>query len=265
MARKRRGDGQTALVTGASSGIGLELAKCFAKDGYNLILTARSENTLKQLAEAISKENKVTATPIAADLGKPGGAEKLAGEIKARGLDVDVLVNNAGYGIVGKFDGSNATDEVGMVDLNVRALTELTHAYWPRMIANKKGGVLNVASTASFQPGPGMAVYYATKAYVLSFSEALWKEGHAAGVHVTCLCPGPTDSNFHSRAGSDQIKLLKMGVMMSSRAVARKGYRAFRRNKRVVITGVMNRLLARLVPFMPRRSVLNIVSYLQTV
>jgi len=265
MARKRRGGGQTALVTGASSGIGLELAKCFAKDGYNLILTARSENALKQLAEAISKENKVTATPIAADLGMPGGAEKLAGEIKARGLDVDVLVNNAGYGIVGKFDGSNATDEVGMVDLNVRALTELTHAYWPRMIANRQGGVLNVASTASFQPGPGMAVYYATKAYVLSFSEALWKEGHAAGVHVTCLCPGPTDSNFHSRAGSDQIKLLKMGVMMSSRAVARKGYRAFRRNKRVVITGVMNRLLAWLVPFMPRRSVLNIVSYLQTV
>lgn len=264
MARKRKGDGQTALITGASSGIGLELAQCFAKDGYGLILAARSEAALKQLAEKLAKENKIAATAIAVDLGTPGGPQKLIDEIKSRGLNVDVVVNNAGYGIVGKFNGSNVADQIGMIDLNVRALTELTHAFWPGMIAKKRGGVLNVASTASFQPGPGMAVYYATKAFVLSFTEALWKEGRDAGVHVTCVCPGPTDSNFHSRAGSDQIKLLKMGVMMSSRAVARQGYRAFRRNRRVVINGVMNGALARMVPFMPRRAVLNIVSSLQS-
>jgi short-subunit dehydrogenase len=265
MARKRKGDGQTALVTGASSGIGLELAQCFAKDGYGLILAARSDAALKQLAEKLAKENKIAATAIAVDLGQPGGAQKLIGEIRNRGLNVDVVVNNAGYGIVGKFDGSSATDQIGMIDLNVRALTELTHAFWPSMIANKRGGVLNVASTASFQPGPGMAVYYATKAFVLSFTEALWKEGREAGVHVTCVCPGPTESNFHSRAGSDKIKLLKMGVTMTSRAVARQGYRAFKRNQRVVINGVMNRSLARMVPFLPRRAVLNLVSYLQTI
>jgi len=265
MARKRKGDGQTALVTGASSGIGLELAQCFAKDGYGLILAARSEGALKQLAEKLAKENKIAATAIAVDLGAPGGAQTLIDEIKKRGLNVDVVVNNAGYGIVGKFDGSSAADQVGMIDLNVRALTELTHAFWPAMIASGRGGVLNVASTASFQPGPGMAVYYATKAFVLSFTEALWKEGRKAGVHVTCVCPGPTESNFHARAGSDKIKLLKMGVTMTSRAVARQGYRAFRRNRRVVINGVMNRTMARLVPFMPRRTVLNLVSYLQTV
>ena len=265
MARKRKGDGQTALVTGASSGIGLELAQCFAKDGYGLILAARSDAALKQLAEKLAKENKIAATAIAVDLGQPGGAQKLIDEIKSRGLNVDVVVNNAGYGIVGKFDGSDGAGQIGMIDLNVRALTELTHPFWPGMIANKRGGVLNVASTASFQPGPGMAVYYATKAFVLSFTEALWKEGREAGVHVTCVCPGPTESNFHSRAGSDKIKLLKMGVTMTSRAVARQGYRAFRRNQRVVINGVMNRSLARMVPFLPRRAVLNLVSYLQTV
>lgn len=265
MARKRKGEGQTALVTGASSGIGLELAGCFAKDGYGLILAARSDAALKQLAEKLAKENKIAATAISVDLGKPGGAQSLIDEIRKRGLAVDVLVNNAGYGIVGKFDGSNAADQVGMIDLNVRALTELTHAFWPGMIAKKRGGILNVASTASFQPGPSMAVYYATKAYVLSFTEALWKEARGTGVHVTCDCPGPTESNFHARAGSDKIKLLKTGVTMTSRSVARQAYRAFRRNKRVMINGVMNRSMARLVPFMPRRAVLNLVSYLQTI
>ncbi len=265
MARKRKGDGQTALVTGSSSGIGLELAECFAKDGYGLILAARSEATLKQLAEKLAKENKIAATAISVDLGHPGGAQKLIDEVKKRGLNVDVLVNNAGYGMVGKFDGSAGADQIGMIDLNVRALVELTHAFWPGMIAKKRGGVLNIASTASFQPGPGMAVYYATKAFVLSFSEALWKEGRPFGVHVTCDCPGPTESNFHARAGSDKIKLLKMGVTMTSRAVARQAYGAFKRNRRVVINGIMNRIMARSVPFTPRRAILSLVSYLQTI
>ena len=265
MAKKRRGEGQTALVTGSSSGIGLELAECFAKDGYGLILAARSEGALKQLAEKLAKDNKITATAIAVDLGQPGGAGKLIDEIKQRGLNVDVVVNNAGFGMVGPFNGSGTTDQIGMIDLNVRALTELTHAFWPGMIAKNRGGVLNVASTASFQPGPGMAVYYATKAFVLSFSEALWKEARGTGVHVSCDCPGPTESNFHSRAGSDKIKLLKAGVTMTSAAVAKQAYSGFKRNRRVVINGLMNRSMARLVPFMPRRVILNLVHYLQTV
>ena len=265
MARKRRGEGQTALITGSSSGIGLEVAECFAQDGYGLILAARSEAALKQLAERLAKENKIAATAIAVDLGKPGGAQQLIDEIRKRGLDVDVVVNNAGYGMVGPFHGTKGSDQIGMIDLNVRALTELTHAFWPSMIAKKRGGILNVASTAAFQPGPGMAVYYATKAFVLSFSEALWKEARGTGVHVTCCCPGPTESNFHSRAGSDKIKLLKAGVTMTSKAVAKQAYAAFQRNRRIIINGGMNRSMARLVPFMPRRAVLSLVHYLQTV
>ncbi len=173
-------------------GIGVDLAECFAKDGYDLILTARSEAALKEVATRLSTEYGIKATPVPGDLGTPGGGETLAAEIAKRGLAVDVLVNNAGYGIAGSFEGSDRPSQLGMIDLNDRALAELTHIYWPRMLANKRGGVLNVASLASFQPGPLMAIYYASKAFVLSFSEALWKEAEGSGVHVSCLCPGPT-------------------------------------------------------------------------
>ena len=196
MARKRKGDGQTALITGASYGIGLDLAECFAKDGYNLILTARSADALKQAADKLSAQYKITATASALDLGAHGGGTELAKQIAAKNLNVDVLVTNAGYGIAGAMDGSKAEEQLGMVDLNVRALLELTQIYWPSMLKNKRGGVLNVASTAAFQPGPLMATYYASKAFVLSLSEALWKEAEGTGVHVSCLCPGPTVSKF---------------------------------------------------------------------
>src|SRR6185369_8561371 len=171
---------------------------CFAKDGYGLILTARSAAALQDVAARLSTAHQVRATPIPADLGVPGGGESLAGEIAGRGLAVDALVNNAGYGIAGAFDGSDLASQLGMIDLNDRALVELTHIYWPRMLASGRGGVLNVASTASFQPGPLMATYYASKAFVLSFSEALWKEARGTGVHVSCLCPGPTVSKLPS-------------------------------------------------------------------
>ena len=167
--------GQTALVTGASGGIGLDLAECFAEDGYDLVLAARSEDALKQEAERLAKKFGVNVAPIAIDLGVQGAGRRLADEVRARRLTVDVLVNNAGYGSAGAFDGSDAANQLGMIDLNVRALVELTHACWPGMLARKRGGVLNVASTAAFQPGPLMAVYYASKAFVLSFSEALWR------------------------------------------------------------------------------------------
>lgn len=260
----REGTGQTALVTGASMGIGVDLAECFAKDGYDLILTARSEAALKEVAARLATAHGIQATPITADLGVPGSGEKLAAEIAARGMAVDVLVNNAGYGLAGAFEGSDRASQLGMIDLNDRALVELTHIYWPRMLANKGGGVLNVASTASFQPGPLMAIYYASKAFVLSFSEALWKEAEGSGVRVSCLCPGPTTSNFRERAGTGKTRLARAGQPMSSAVVAGMGYRGWQRNRRIVITGARNALVARLVPFLPRRTVLGLVHKMQS-
>ena len=163
MSPARTGDGQTALVTGASAGIGVDLAECFAANGYHVILTGRTESALREVADRLAKNYGVTATPIAADLGAIGAGQRLADAIKKRGLSVDVLVNNAGYGHAGAFNGSDAATQLGMIDLNDRALVELTHIYWPAMIANRRGGVLNVASTAAFQPGPLMAIYYASK------------------------------------------------------------------------------------------------------
>lgn len=264
MTRKRKGEGQTALVTGASMGIGVDLAECFAKDGYDVILTARSEPALKEVAARLADKYKVKATAIALDLGAIGAGRKLADEIAARGLSVDALVNNAGYGTAGAFNGSDVANQLGMIDLNVRALVELTHIYWPGMLAKKRGGVLNVASTAAFQPGPLMAVYYASKAFVLSFSEALWKEAEKTGVHVSCLCPGPTASNFRERAGTGKTRLSRVGTPMTSASVAKMGYRAFQKNKRVMITGARNKILARMAPFLPRGMLLSTVHNLQS-
>lgn len=260
----KKGLGQTALVTGASMGIGVDLAECFAADGYDLVLTARTENALRDVGDRLAVAHNVKVSAIPCDLGIQGAGANLAREIAGRGLKVDALVNNAGYGIAGGFRGSDLSVQLGMIDLNVRALVELTHIYWPGMLAAKRGGVLNVASTAAFQPGPLMAIYYASKAFVLSFSEALWKEASGTGVHVSCLCPGPTASNFRQRAGTGTTRLSRMGVPMSAAAVAKLGYRGFRENRRVVITGAQNRVLAGIVPFLPRRSVLSLVHNLQS-
>jgi hypothetical protein len=264
MARTKRGEGQTALVTGASAGIGVDLAACFAEDGYDLILAARTESALREVADRLAKTYAITATPIAADLGAIGGGKKLAGEIEKRGLSVEVLVNNAGYGQAGAFNGSDAAVQLGMIDLNDRALVELTHIYWPAMLANKRGGVLNVASSAAFQPGPLMAIYYASKAFVLSFSEALWEEARGTGVKVSCLCPGPTVSKFRERAGTGKTRLSRAGTPMSSMSVARMGYDAWQANKRVEVTGMRNRITASLAPFLPRALLLRIVRNLQS-
>jgi uncharacterized protein len=254
----------TALVTGASTGIGVDLADCFARDGYDLILTARSERALREVADRLAGKHGVTTTPIAQDLGQIGGGAKLADAIRERGLSVDVLVNNAGYGSAGAFSESERATELGMIDLNDRALVELTHIYWPGMLASGRGGVLNVASTAAFQPGPLMATYYASKAFVLSFSEALWEEARGTGVRVSCLCPGPTLSKFRERAGTDKKKLARAAGSMSSASVAELGYRAWKENRRVAITGLRNRVLAAAVPFLPRSAILSVVRNLQS-
>jgi short-subunit dehydrogenase len=244
-------------------GIGVDLAECFAEDGYEVILTARSEGALTTLAERLTREHRVKATAIAGDLGERGEGSRLIEEIGRRGMVVDVLVNNAGYGIAGAFAGSKLEDQLGIIDVNDRALVELTHHVWPGMLERRRGGLLNVSSTAAFQPGPLMSVYYASKAFVLSFSEALWREAAGTGVHVSCLCPGPTTSNFRQRAGTGATRLSKR-PKMSARDVARLGYAGFQSNQRVVITGFTNAVAAHLVPFLPRGAVLNSVYALQS-
>jgi short-subunit dehydrogenase len=259
----RPGSGQTALVTGASAGIGVDLAECFAKGGYDLIITARSEAALKEVGERIAKAHGVKVAVVPCDLGEVGGGTRLAAEIAKRGLSVDVLVNNAGFGHTGAFGKEPIEPQLGMIDLNVRALTELTHIYWKGMLASGRGGVLNVASTAAFQPGPLMAIYYASKAFVLSFTEALWEEARGTGVHVSCLCPGPTVSKFHDRAGTDKTRLAKASKPMASMAVAQQGYKAFLKNKRVVVTGGLNKALTVFSRAAPRGLVLRTVKRLQ--
>jgi hypothetical protein len=264
MAQGKPGSGQTALITGASGGIGLDLAECFARDGYDLILTARSESALRNAAERLAGEFGVKATPIALDLGAIGGGTRLAEETERRGLAVDVLVNNAGYGHAGALTSSDLETQLGMIDLNDRALVELTHLFWGDMLAKGRGGVLNVASTAAFQPGPLMAVYYASKAFVLSFSEALWEEARGTGVKVSCLCPGPTTTGFRERAGTGATRLASSSQPMPSMDVAREGYLGFQRNKRVVVTGARNAVLAAATRFLPRVLVLRLVRNLQS-
>jgi short-subunit dehydrogenase len=264
MARRKPGEGQTALVTGASAGIGVDLAECFARDGYDLILAARSEGALTEVANRLASAHGVKATAIAVDLGAHGGGSTLANAIAQRGLNVDVVVNNAGYGHAGALTSSDLQTQLGMIDLNVRALVELTYIYWDRMLANKRGGVLNVASTAAFQPGPLMANYYASKAYVLSFSEAMWEEARGTGVHVSCLCPGPTVSKFRERAGTGKTRLAQASKAMESMPVARAGYEAWKRNKRVIVTGSRNAFQAGLIKYLPRETVLKIVRNVQS-
>jgi short-subunit dehydrogenase len=261
MSEPRPGAGQLAVVTGASYGIGVDLAECFARDGYDVVLTARS---LQEVAGRLAKEHGIRATPLAQDLGAVGGGQQLVSALAAKGLTVDVLVNNAGYGHAGAFTSSDLATQVGMIDLNVRALVELTHLLWGGMLDRKRGGVLNVASTAAFQPGPLMAVYYASKAFVLSFSEALWEEARGTGVKVSCLCPGPTLSRFRERAGTGKTRLATASTAMPSMLVAEQGYRGFQANKRVVITGARNRMGAALSRTMPRSLVLRMVRYIQS-
>jgi short-subunit dehydrogenase len=241
----------TALITGASAGIGYELAKLFARDGSNLVLVARSGDKLALLATELEKAHKIRATVIAADLALASGPEEVYAATQKAGIDVDVLVNNAGFGQFGFYVETDLQEELRQIQLNIASLTHLTKLYVRPMVERKRGWVLNVASTAAFQPGPLMAVYYATKAYVLSFSGALSNELRGTGVTVTCLCPGPTTTEFHKRAAMDLSNMMK-APFMDAKSVAEVGYRGMLKGKSTVIAGRMNWLVAQSTRFAPR-------------
>ena len=233
---------ETVLITGASSGIGLELAKCFAADQSNLILVARNTPALEKLAAELRAQHSIEAHVITADLSQSDAAQKIFDELKGRGMVVDVLVNNAGFGLHGSFAELPLLRQLEMIQVNVTALIALTGLFLPGMMARKRGGILNVGSIAGFFPGPNMAVYYASKAFVLSFSEALHEELRGTGVSVTNICPGPTESNFSATARGYHIRKKSAGKM-SAAVVAQIGYADFRGDKCLSVTGWKNKLL----------------------
>jgi short-subunit dehydrogenase len=244
----------TALITGASGGIGYELAKLFAKDHHDLVLVARSAPKLARFGDELQRQFGVSVKEIALDLSAPPAAQFLFDQLQREGITIDFLVNNAAYGKHGEFVAMPLEESLGQIQLNITALTQLTKLFLAPMAERHAGRILNVASTAAFQPGPLMAVYYATKAFVLSFSEALADELKSSGVTVTCLCPGPTQTGFQERAAMQGSRLVRMG-MMSAKAVALDGYRGMLAGKPLVISGLRNWMVAESVRFAPRRLV----------
>ncbi len=249
-----------AVVTGASNGIGLELARTLAGAGHPLVLAARSGDRLRALADELHAAHGVATRVIAIDLVARDAADRVADELRDAGIVPEILANNAGFGLYGLHADTLLEDEQAMIDLNITTLTRLTKRLLPGMRALGRGRILNVASTASFQPGPYMAVYYATKAYVLSYSEALAEELHGSGITVTALCPGPTASGFQDKAAMQASALVKGKRLPTAKAVAEYGHRAMLAGRRVAIHGAMNRLMAQSVRVMPRRLVTRIVA-----
>lgn len=252
-----------ALVTGASSGIGKEMAILLAKEGRDVIITARSSEALESLRAKIGGFCAMTVIPITCDLGVPGGADALIKAIDDGGYKVCTLINNAGFGDFGAFVESNKAKVSSMIDLNVRALTELTHHFLPKMIERGNGRILNVASVASFLPGPLMSVYYATKHYVLAFTEGLARELKGTGVTVTALCPGPTASGFQDAAAMNDSKLMKGAKLPTSKEVAQFGLEALRAKRVIAVHGFSNKVLAFLPRLLPRSTARNLVYQVQ--
>lgn len=245
---------KTALITGASSGIGLELAKVFAREQHDLILVARSEDKLLALQSELSQKYGVNVVVLSHDLTEKDAPQQLFDQVQQQNLSVDVLVNNAGYGDYGEFASSEWDKLQGMILLNILALTHLTRLFLPAMIARGSGQLLYTASTAAFQPGPMMAVYFATKAYVLSFGEAIAAETEEAGIGVSILCPGPTQSDFIGTANMDKMAMVSdvsSDKLPTAAEVAEFGYKALQKGQTVAVHGLSNQLLTfstRLVP-----------------
>lgn len=252
-----------ALITGASSGIGLELAHIFAQNQTDLLLVARSEKTLKQLASTLENKHGIAVHLLSIDLSVPDSAIAVYDFVASRELKIDFLINNAGFGDFGMFADSNWEKQAQMINLNILTLTHLTHLFLPGMTERKSGKIMNVASTASFQPGPTMSVYYASKAFVLHFSEAISNELKGTGVTVTALCPGPTASGFQDAADLNESKLVKGRKLPTAKEVAIYGYNAMMKGKVVAIHGTMNAIMAAGIRFTPRSWVLKMARMIQ--
>ena len=253
---------ETALITGASGGIGYELAKEMAQKGHDLIVVARSEDKLRAMAQAFKQQYGVQVDVIAKDLLQPSAPDEIFTELQDAGKTIDILVNNAGFASYGFFHELDRNKELNMMQLNMVTLTHLTHLFLSGMVQRGNGRILNVASTAAFQPGPLMAVYYATKAFVLSFSEAIANELDGTGVTVTALCPGPTESGFQSRAAMEESKLVQNGLM-DAETVAKMGYSAMMAGKTIEIPGFSNKVGALMPRFFPRKMISKIVRNIQ--
>lgn len=253
---------KTALITGASSGIGLELAHLFARDGYRLVLLARNRTTLRQLGDDLQSRYSITVRIAPKDLAHPATPAELYQELQEAGIVLDVLVNNAGFGGAGGFVSTDWNHEAEMMQVNMVSLTHLTKLFLPQIRA-REGKIMNVASTAAFQAGPFMAVYYASKAYVLSFSEALAEELSGTGVTVSCLCPGPVKTNFQRRAYLEGTAMVNSPLLVDVREVARIGYEGMQRGKRLIIPGWKNRVGVEMLRISPRAVVTKVVRKLQ--
>jgi len=254
---------ETVLITGASSGIGLEIAKCFAADKSNLVLVARSTDALEKLATELRLQFKVKVHVLTADLAKPESPQWIFDEAGRAGIIVDVLVNNAGFGLQGMFSELPLARQMEILQVNQTALTALTGLFLPGMIARNRGGILNVGSIAAFQPGPAMALYFASKAYVQSFTEALSAELSETQIHVSVLCPGPTSTNFGKVARGGKVRRRKLPGM-TAEAVAKYGYEKFRRRQVVIVPGWGNKMSVFFVRFIPRGVLRRLVKYFNT-
>ncbi len=251
-----------ALVTGASSGIGLALAEELAAGKTDLVLTARNGAALDRICADLASQHGIRATAISMDLSRPDAPQTLVAAVAERDMAPDILINNAGFATYGPFIDQTLDSQLEMIRLNVSAVVDLTARLLPRMVERRQGHILNVASTAAFQPGPLMSVYYASKAFVLHFSEGIANELNGTGVHVTALCPGPTESGFQERAKMKGSRLVQ-GSLMDARAVARAGLDGMYSGKAVVIPGIRNRAMALSVRFSPRTWVASIVRHMQ--
>ena len=253
---------KSALITGASEGIGRELSSLLAKDGYNLILVARNKARLEQLATELGNQFKVDSRVIVKDLSQDNAAQEIFDELNAAALPVDVLINDAGLGLYGPFAKSDLATDLHMIHVNLVTLTKLTWLFLPGMLERKSGKIMTVGSIASFAPAPLFSLYNASKAYVLYFSEALGEELKGTGVTVTCLCPGSTRTQWHNRAKSENIRLNKFTRRMDARAVAEIGYEALMSSKRLVIPGPDNKLFVIFSKFAPRGLGLKLTHFL---
>ena len=252
-----------ALITGASRGIGWDLAHLFAKDGYNLVVVARTQKAMEELAGDLQESHGTSVHILVKDLTDPLAPEEIYRELTQKKIAVEVLVNNAGFGTYGPFAQTDLKKELDLLQVNIAALTHLTKLFLRDMISRGQGKILNLASVAGFQPGPFMAVYYASKAYVLHFSEALANELKGTGVTVTALCPGPTRTGFENEAKLEKSGLFKNLSVMDSRTVARIGYEGMKKGKTIVIPGLSNKLIVQLTRIGPREVVTQSVRMIQ--